>query len=57
MWKNLGHNTLLILQKSIPDVIPIGQMYARVILVEYYHDIFPEYLEKVVYQIPGNIPK
>ena len=57
MWKNLGHNTLLILQKSIPDVIPIGQMYARVILVEYYHDIFPEYLEKVVYEIPGNIPK
>ena len=29
----------------------------RGIFVEHSHDIFPEYLEKVSYEIPGKIPK
>ena len=34
-----------------------GQIYVRGIFVENSHDIFPEYSEKVSYEIPGNIPK
>ena len=37
--------------------LPTGQIYVRGIFVEHYHDIFPEYLKKVAYQIPGNILK
>ena len=36
---------------------PTGQVYIRGIFVEHSHDIFPENLEKVLYEIPGNIPK
>ena len=36
---------------------PTGQIYVRGIFVEHSHDIFPEYLEKVPYESPGNIPK
>ena len=39
------------------ETVPTGQMYVRGIFVEHSHDIFPEYSEKVPYEIPGNIPK
>ena len=39
------------------SVLPTGQIYVRGILVEHSYDIFPEYSEKVPYEIPGNIPK
>ena len=32
-------------------------MYVRGIFVKHSHDIFPEYPEKVPYEIPKNIPK
>ena len=38
-------------------ILPTEQIYVRGIFVEQSHDIFPEYLEKVPYEIPGNIPK
>ena len=37
--------------------LPTRQIYVCGIFVEHFHDIFPEYLEKVPYKIPGNIPK
>ena len=37
--------------------LPTGQIYARGILVEHSHDIFPEYSAKVPYEIRGDIPK
>ena len=39
------------------EILPTGQIYARGIFLEHSHDIFPEYLEKVSYEIPGNILK
>ena len=34
-----------------------GQIYLRGIFVEHLHHIFPEYSEKVPYEVPRNIPK
>ena len=36
---------------------PTGQIYLHGIFMVHSHDIFPEYLEKVPYDIPVNIPK
>ena len=36
--------------------LSIGQIYVRGIFVEHPHNIFPEFSEKVPYEIPGNIP-
>ena len=33
------------------------QIHVCGIFVEHSHDVFPEYLENVPYEIPGNIPK
>ena len=37
--------------------LPAKQIDVREIFVEYFHDIFPEYLVRVPYEIPENIPK
>ena len=37
--------------------LPTKQIDVREIFVEYFHDIFPEYLVRVPYEIPENIPK
>ena len=39
-------------EKTIVSIQPTGQIYVRVIFVEHSYDIFPEYLEKVPYEIP-----
>ena len=57
-WKvadkyNLKNETLM----HSREILPTGQIYARGIFLEHSHDIFPEYLEKVSYEIPGNILK
>ena len=42
---------------SYNDRHPTWQIYVRGIFVEHSHDIFPEYLEEVPYEIPGDIFK
>ena len=37
--------------------LPTKQIDVPEIFVEYFHDIFPEYLVRVPYEIPENIPK
>ena len=37
--------------------LPTKQIDVREIFVEYFHDIFPEHLVRVPYEIPENIPK
>ena len=37
--------------------LPTKQIDVREIFVKYFHDIFPEYLVRVPYEIPENIPK
>ena len=49
-------------KEDLPSVssdkrLPTGEVYVRGIFVEHSHDIFPEYLEKVPYEILGNIHK
>ena len=39
------------------EAIPTGQINVREIFMEHSNEIFLAYLEKVPYEIPGNIPK
>ena len=41
------------LERKLLGSYPPGKF----LFVEHSHDIFPEYLEKVPYEIPRNIPK
>ena len=43
--------------KPFLQLFPTWQIYVRGIFMEHSHDIFPEYSEKVTYEIPGNIAK
>ena len=52
-YKDLDESLASLTQKNEST----GQIYVRGIFVEHPHDIFPEYSEKVPYQIPGNILK
>ena len=39
------------------QTLPTRQIHVRGIFAKHPHDIFPEYSERVPYEIPGNIPK
>ena len=43
--------------KKQDETKPTGQIYVRGMLWEHSHEIFPVYSEKILNEIPGNIPK
>ena len=51
IWKEFPMKFKRIFPNNVPGILFCG------IFVENSHDIFPEYLEKVPNEFPGNIPK